>query len=154
VDAAASSTTKGLKEKVQGLVRAGVTAAPGPLCLLGIRVVDESGTMTRKSSEAAVVALDGTLTMRTVEATYAKLLEAAGQAALEIDVSGATEIDLSLVQLILAARATAREAGTTVRLAQPAAGPLLDALQRGGFLSTGAEAATDDQAFWLEPARA
>jgi hypothetical protein len=70
---------------------------------------------------------------------------------LEIDCGGAGEVDLSLIQLLIAARTGARLAGRTVRLASPASGALLDALQRGGFLS-GRPA--EDCAFWLQPDKA
>ena len=105
--------------------------------------------MARKKSDVGRVVLEGALTMRAAEATYAKLLEAANQPAVEIDCSGATEVDVSLIQLILAARASARQTGRSLTLAQPADGKLREALQRGGFLAAAADQATADQAFWL-----
>jgi anti-anti-sigma regulatory factor len=104
--------------------------------------------MARKNSDVGRLVLDGELTIRTAEATYAKLLEAASQPAVAIDCSGATEVDASLIQLVLAARASARQAGRSLTLAQPAEGKLREALQRGGFLAAAAPA-TADQAFWL-----
>ena len=86
--------------------------------------------------------------MRAAEATYARLLEAARMPAVEIDCRGATEVDVSLIQLILAARASARQAGRSLTLAQPADGKLREALQRGGFIAA-ADQTTADQAFWL-----
>jgi anti-anti-sigma regulatory factor len=105
--------------------------------------------MARKNSDVGRVILEGALTIRTAEATYAKLLEAASLPAVEIDCSGATEVDVSLIQLIVAARASARQGGRGLTLAQPADGALREALQRGGFLAAGADPATADQAFWL-----
>jgi ABC-type transporter Mla MlaB component len=88
--------------------------------------VCESGTLT----------LSGVCAIRSAEDVYAKLVEAAsGHAALEIDCSGIEEADLSLVQMLCAARVSAKRAGRSVRLAQPAAGALHDVLERGGFLS-------------------
>jgi ABC-type transporter Mla MlaB component len=105
--------------------------------------------VARKKSAATRLTLDGVLTMRTTEATHAKLLAAADRQAVEIDCSGATEVDASFIQLVLAARASARQQQRVLTLAQPADGPLRQALQRGGFL-----VASADQAFWLQPTRA
>jgi len=94
--------------------------------------------------------LVGGCTLRTAEDTCAALLNmAACHAEFEIDCSNVEEVDLSFIQLLLAARSSARQSGRTVRLAQPASGPLHDALLRGGFLEAidGREA---DRAFWLE----
>jgi hypothetical protein len=98
--------------------------------------------------------LDGNRTIRSAELTYAQLSEmTARHAVVEIDCGAAQDADLSLVQLILAARMSAQRAGKTVVLARPASGALLDVLQRGGFLSAVTDKATADQAFWLQPAR-
>jgi ABC-type transporter Mla MlaB component len=94
--------------------------------------------------------LTGAVTLQSAEAIHAQILEMAGQAVVEIDCSGATEVDLSLVQLILAARVSARNSGRTVTLAQPATGALLEALQRGGFLGAAMGQPNSDQAFWLQ----
>lgn len=55
-------------------------------------------------------------------------------------------VDLTFVQLMESARRTARDGGRSFSLAAPATGPLLETLERGGFL------AGDDTArreFWL-----
>lgn len=97
-------------------------------------------------SEIGQLILDGERTVRTAEDTHAKLLEMSSRhSVLEIACDGAAEVDLSFIQLLLAARTTAALANRTVRLARPATGNLLDALQRGGFL-TGQPAA--HHAFW------
>ncbi len=76
--------------------------------------------------------LSGEVTIQSAKSIHSKLLEMAGQLVVEIHCDGATETDLSLIQLILAARASARKSRRNVVLARPAAGTLRDALQRGG----------------------
>lgn len=101
------------------------------------------------SGETGRLSLTGACTVCSAEETHAKLLDMAARcAALEIDCRGVGEVDLSFVQLLLAARTSARLGGRTVRLASPASGVLLEALQRGGFLSGQSGA---DCAFWLQP---
>ncbi|MDR3507805.1 MAG: STAS domain-containing protein [Caulobacteraceae bacterium] len=65
----------------------------------------------------------------------------------ELDLGADAPADLSAVQVILAARAFAKDRGKTFALARPAAGPLAEVLRQGGFLD---EAAADDRAFWLQ----
>ena len=94
-----------------------------------------SRSKTRSTVEVERFVLEGSLTLRTIETTRTKLLEMMERhQALEIDCSGATEIDLSFIQTVLSARASAQSAGKTIALAHPASGALRDALQRGGFL--------------------
>ena len=109
--------------------------------------------MARKKTTATRLVLDGALTIRTAETTYTKLLEVAERPVVELDCGGATEVDLSFVQLVLAARASARRRQQVLRLAQPPEGPLYETLQRGGFLAASIDGATADQAFWLQPTR-
>jgi anti-anti-sigma regulatory factor len=110
---------------------------------------------TRSTVEVERFVLDGSLTLRTVETTRAKLLETMERhQALEIDCSAATEIDLSFIQLLLSARTSAQSAGKTIALAQPLSGVLSDVLQRGGFLGAAPGQGTADEAFWLKAARA
>jgi anti-anti-sigma regulatory factor len=112
-----------------------------------------SRSKARNTVEVERCVLDGALTLRTIEATRAKLLEMMDRhQALEIDCSAATEIDLSFIQLLLSARTSAQSAGKTIALAQPA-GVLCDVLQRGGFLGAVPGQATVDEAFWLKAAR-
>jgi ABC-type transporter Mla MlaB component len=103
----------------------------------------------QENDEVGRLLLDGACTLRTVDDTYARLSEmSARHAVLEIDCSGVDEVDLSFIQLLLAARSSARRSGRTVRLAQSASGALRDALERGGFLADGAGQA--DRTFWLQ----
>jgi hypothetical protein len=89
--------------------------------------------------------------VRTADDTRAQLLEMTRRhPALEVDCRGADEVDLSFIQLLLAARLSARLADRTIRLAHPASGALRDALQRGGFLTATTDQAAADKAFWLQ----
>jgi anti-anti-sigma regulatory factor len=97
-----------------------------------------------QQSGTTCVILDGTLTVRGIDAVHARLTAALRQHSLVIvDSAAATEIDLSLIQLLLSARASATHAGRTLRLAAPAQGALLAALLAGGFLPD-----APDAAFW------
>jgi ABC-type transporter Mla MlaB component len=110
---------------------------------------------TKTGMDAGRFVLGGALTLRTVEKIREDLLEMMQRhQALEIDCSAATEIDLSFVQLLLAARTSALSAGKTVALAHPASGILRDVLQRGGLLGAAADPGTADDTFWLQAARA
>jgi hypothetical protein len=99
--------------------------------------------------EARVV-LTGVMTLQSTDAVHAQLLQMGEQPLVEIDCSGMTEADVGIVQLILAARVSARKADRTVVLAQPATGVLLEILQRGGFLHADADPSDPDNAFWLK----
>jgi hypothetical protein len=96
-------------------------------------------------NEFATIEFVGDQTIRTVSEAHRRLAEAiAASGAVEASVEAETSVDLSFVQLIEAARRTAREAGASFRLAGPAAGALRKTLERGGFL-----AASPDREFWL-----
>ncbi len=94
--------------------------------------------------------------MRTIDAIRAILRaaieppDAAG--AIFIDCAGATEIDLTFLQLLVAARVTAHALGREVVLAACPDGPLLDALTRGGFLVATESGTGETPAFWFTPA--
>jgi ABC-type transporter Mla MlaB component len=82
--------------------------------------------------------LDGPATIRTIGAVRTALQEAlARHHHIQLDVAAADPVDLSFVQLLLAARRSAREAGKQLTLAAPAGGALLCALEQGGFLPPG-----------------
>ena len=93
--------------------------------------------------------------MRTAEALCTTLREAlAEQPVISIDCSAVTEVDLSFIQLLLAARVSARQADKTLTLVAHPDGPLLDALTRGGFRVTREDDAGPAPAFWFEGAAA
>ena len=83
----------------------------------------------------AGVMLDGVLTVRTAATVRSALIEALTEhQAVEVDCSAAETIDLSLIQILLAARLSARQQGKQLTLAAPAAGVLRAVLERGGLL--------------------
>jgi hypothetical protein len=96
-------------------------------------------------NEFATIEFVGEQTIRTVAEAHRRLTEAlVSSGAVEASIKAQTSVDLSFVQLIESARRTAREAGASFRLAEPATGPLRETLERGGFL-----AAPADREFWL-----
>lgn len=100
--------------------------------------------MDEKQSGAICVTLDGSLTVRRIDAAQTKLAAALMRHTIvTVDCTAATEVDLSLIQLLLAARASATHAGKTLRLGAPADGALHAGLVSGGFLPDG-----PDTAFW------
>ncbi len=83
--------------------------------------------------------LSGRQTIREAAATHAALLSALqvnGDIILACD--DITEVDLSFIQMILAARRSATESGRKLTLRQPADGALRQALIAGGLISEGA----------------
>jgi hypothetical protein len=98
--------------------------------------------VTTSPPNATRVRLAGTLTVRGIEAPHAELRAALqGGAPVLIDCSAAAEVDVSLIQVLLAAR---RDGGERVRLATPLPEVLAGVLRRGGFLAAGSA----DLAFW------
>jgi len=86
-------------------------------------------------ADMASLPLDGPLTVRTIKTVHDTLLKAlAGNHAVQVDCTAADSVDLSFIQLLLAARRSAHEAGKQLTLAAPASGALLAALEQGGFL--------------------
>ncbi|HYD68925.1 STAS domain-containing protein [Azospirillum sp.] len=94
------------------------------------------------AADPRAVLFSGALTIRNAESIHEKFLELLSRTGdLVVDASDAEEVDVSFVQLLLAARRSAREQGRALSLAAPAAGPLREVLVRGGF-------AASDPAFW------
>lgn len=100
--------------------------------------------MSEQQSGTACVILDGPLTVREIDAVQARLAAALRQhPTVTVDCAAATQVDVSLIQLLLAARASATHTGKTLRLDAPAEGVLHAALAAGGFLPN-----APDVAFW------
>jgi hypothetical protein len=100
--------------------------------------------MPQNTAATFQLVLDGALSMRTVETVRTTLCAAieppsdtapAGIAPIgfAIDCSAATEIDLTFIQLLIAARVSTSAAGRPLHLAREPDGTLLDTLNRGGF---------------------
>lgn len=94
--------------------------------------------------------------MRTVDNVRATLLAAIERPSgavpadiarpdIAIDCCAAAEIDLTFIQLLIAARGSTRASGRRISLASCPDGVLLDTLTRGGFQVV----AEDDGGFWF-----
>ena len=81
------------------------------------------------------IRLEGILGLRDSETIKSQLLEAIqASAAVHIDARDLAEVDVSVIQLLIAAQKSAFLKGTTYTLSTPANGALAQALDRGGFL--------------------
>jgi ABC-type transporter Mla MlaB component len=97
------------------------------------------------------VVLDGALTLRTIDGTHAALRQALSKhASIEIDCAAASDIDLGVIQLLLAARKSAAASGKSLTLSAPADGALRAALVRGGFLPDSPDSLATADPFWLK----
>jgi|AraplaDrversion2_2_1032049.scaffolds.fasta_scaffold26822_3 hypothetical protein len=86
-------------------------------------------------------------TLRSIGAIHQELLDFIKiNDATVVEFSADGQIDISVLQLLEAARLYAGTAGKTIELAEPAAGPLLDTLRRSGFLEG---MSAEDAHFWL-----
>ncbi len=95
------------------------------------------------------IELSGSLTIRDAGATLDRLKTAlAGASSLTIDCSALTGADLSLVQLLAAAKASALAEGKSLRLVVPAGGALQTLLQQSGFLSPDGKPKAPHDNFW------
>ena len=87
----------------------------------------------------------GVQTVRQAEETLGKLRDALSQAnEILLDCSHLDEVDLSFIQLVLAARRSADRDGKILGLMAPAQGTLLKALDTAGILAGG------PHRFWFE----
>jgi len=94
--------------------------------------------MSAGKTSAHRLALGGDLTIRTIGKAHKKLAFAITQASrICVDLTGAKETDLTLVQLLLSARRTAQRDGKHLHLSQPLPDTLLSEIVRGGFESDG-----------------
>ena len=94
-----------------------------------------------------VVKVPESVTVRSIGDFRSSLVESLeSHEAVELDLDDLVEIDLSFVQLVLAARAHARRKGGSLRLSNPANAPLAALLDRAGFA---AEPEPADLDFWF-----
>lgn len=102
-----------------------------------------------KASQVHLCALSGEMTVRESEAIRKKISDALeGDIHLTLDCADVTRVDLSFIQLILAARKSAAAAGMTLTLRHPAGGVLAEALARAGIAAPDADPSDPDQIFW------
>ena len=94
--------------------------------------------MTEPRSAADRIELTGATTIREVEAIRRDLLaRLESKTPFEVDLSGVTEADISLIQLILAAEKSAANLGASIRLAQPYPEAVQQVLARSGLDAAG-----------------
>ena len=92
----------------------------------------------------------GPLTVRVAKQIRTRVIDALRQfPSVTIDCSGASEVDLSFIQLVLSARKSASACAKTLLLAQPADGALLEALRQAGLVAPAGHQPVADQTFWL-----
>ena len=94
--------------------------------------------------------LKGSLGLRDV-ARLAEELERllAAPGPVTIDCDELTDIDLSIVQLLISARRTATAAGRSLTLRHPSDGPLQRLLKAAGILAGDGSPLTSDGQFWI-----
>ncbi|MGQ9370635.1 STAS domain-containing protein [Azospirillum sp. A39] len=103
--------------------------------------------MDGDGAAACTLRFAGALTIRDVEVHHARLTAALrDHGAVTVDAADATEVDAAFLQLLIAARRSARAEGRGFALAAPAGGALLEALLRCGILA--ADPTARDDRFW------
>jgi hypothetical protein len=99
--------------------------------------------------------MTGPQTIREAAQTHAALLEALrDHPDVALDCGAVTEVDLSFVQMIVAARRGAGGMGRRFALLHPPGGPLLGVLVRGGLLGDPAAPAATDPDLWSSEGKA
>lgn len=95
------------------------------------------------------VALQGDLGLREARQVQALLSEALGVArAVELDVRGITGLDISIVQLIAAARRSAQQRGGELTLVSEPNNVFATTVTRAGLLRADGAVRTADEGFW------
>ncbi len=80
------------------------------------------------------LSLIGNLTTPQAEAVHSQVMAAlSGHSSVTIDCSGASDMDVAFIQILVAASRYASRCGKSVALASPPAGLLADTLRRCGF---------------------
>jgi ABC-type transporter Mla MlaB component len=105
-------------------------------------------TLAKQDGTGRLV-LDGELTIRTIAAIHGRLrtlLDESQRVELELQTTG--PIDVSFIQLALAARRSAEAAGKQVVWTKSAPGVLRDVLVRGGFVSQLTGHVSAAEAWW------
>jgi|GEM_PF-961109 len=104
--------------------------------------------MDRSNEKTERIAFSGSLTIRNAEAVRERLTAALAEGGrVVVDCTEAKEVDITFIQLLIAARRSAAQAGGDLVLARAAEGALLEALQRGGYHIDGRNQ-TDSGVFW------
>jgi ABC-type transporter Mla MlaB component len=91
--------------------------------------------MTEDQPADGHLIFEGALTMRSVTSNLSRLKQAVAQHDITVvDCHGADEIDLTFVQLLVAARKTAERSTKKITLSGPPNGTLFETLTRAGFV--------------------
>ncbi|MCJ8151148.1 STAS domain-containing protein [Shinella sedimenti] len=108
---------------------------------------DIEASMSSPAPDHASLTLPKTLTIKNILDVREKILSAVdNNGELVLEIADDAQVDLSFVQLVVAARSHATQKTGRVLLARPATGELREALRRGGFLD---ELTPDASQFWL-----
>ncbi|AWB06576.1 hypothetical protein A6A40_15930 (plasmid) [Azospirillum humicireducens] len=101
------------------------------------------------SSPQSTVVCEGPATITSVEAICNHLHQALQTASLvEVDCRSVTEVDVCFLQALISARVVAERRGVDLRMRQPLARTLSDALERCGLVAKSG-APRPDQEFWV-----
>lgn len=107
--------------------------------------------MSVDSPQPCRLVFEGVLTVRNIQTAYDRLSAMIAQhQTIEVDCDGVVEFDLSLMQLLLAAKRGADKDGKSLRLTAPVTGKLRTALDRAGFLGARETESGISAAFWLK----
>lgn len=99
-----------------------------------------------EETEGSAIKLSGDLTIRNITEVYQVMAHAISQGdAILLNIDDSSDVDISFVQMIEAARLSSARNGGDLTLSSPATGQLADTLERGGFLGRTGDAATS---FW------
>lgn len=101
------------------------------------------------SAEWHKISLAGNLTIRNsanIQITLSDLIES--HKFVDLDCTQATDVDLSFIQLVIAARKSATMTGGQLSVSHTRDGALHDALTRAGLVGSAAVASDADRAFW------
>jgi anti-anti-sigma regulatory factor len=95
---------------------------------------EEKLAVAARKNDRLVVRLDGSLTLNRARDLHGALQEALGSGhPVVVDCADAAEVDVTFLQLLLAARRGADALGRSLSLGQPASGALRLALRRCGL---------------------
>ncbi len=87
------------------------------------------------SNSSPKIRLDGSLGLRDAESVKQRLADGLGVGtSVHVDCSGLTEVDASIIQLMIAAQKSFTARGLDYTVSMPTDGVLAQALRRGGFL--------------------
>lgn len=100
------------------------------------------------------ILLSGELNVRSAAETQSTLLASLrANRSVQLDCTQVSDVDLTFVQLLLAARKSASASGVQISLTYTDDGPLDRALQRAGLGAAFAKATETDRAFWSSQAK-